>query len=166
NQRIESLLKRAIERDELSVVYQPLVAANSHTVVAAEALLRWESPIMGSVSPQHFIPVAEETGLIIDIGWYVLERACADAVQWNIGRDVKIAVSVNVAPRQLLAEDFVETVERILDDSGLAPGLLKLEMTESGLLENIERCRSTFNALRAMGIQISLDDFGTGYSAL
>ncbi len=166
HQIIAQSLKSAVSGKELFVMYQPLVDAITHEVVAAEALIRWENRDLGLVRPDQFIPIAEESDAIIDIGLFILTRACRDAASWNEKRRRAVAVSVNVSPKQLLRTDFVETVKRALSETGLAAHLLRIEVTESGLMENVEQCQLIFAELRSLGVKISLDDFGTGYSAL
>ncbi len=166
HQIIAQSLKSAVPGKELFVMYQPLVDAITHEVVAAEALIRWENRDLGLVRPDHFIPIAEESDAIIDIGLFVMNRACRDAASWNEKRRRAVAVSVNVSPKQMLRTDFVDTVKRSLSETGLAAHLLRIEVTESGLMENVEQCQAIFSELRALGVKVSLDDFGTGYSAL
>jgi diguanylate cyclase (GGDEF)-like protein len=159
---IEAELRSALAAgDQFRLVYQPLYAAASGEVVGAEALLRWQHPERGVVSPAIFIPIAEESGLIHAIGEWVLREACRSAVRWPIRR-----IAVNVSPTQFRSSGFAATVLQILKESGLQPGCLELEVTESVLLDSAEYSAQTFNALRAAGIRIALDDFGTGYSSL
>lgn len=166
HQIIAQSLKSAVASKEFFVMYQPLVDAITHEVVAAEALLRWENRDLGLVRPDRFIPIAEESDVIIDIGNFILQRACRDAVAWNERRGRAVAVSVNVSPKQMLHDDFVSIVMSVLSETGLPANLLKIEVTESGLMENVEKYQSIFSELRTLGVKISLDDFGTGYSAL
>ena len=164
--RIAALLRSAFARSEFHLAYQPLVDAQTGAVVAAEALLRWNSQELGVVGPDQFIPVAEENGMIIPIGTWTLEKACNDATDWcrTLGR--AISVAVNVSPRQLLAPGFAKLVADVLDRTGLEASLLKIEVTEGSLVADVELCRQVLQDLRALGVVLALDDFGTGYSAL
>jgi diguanylate cyclase (GGDEF)-like protein/PAS domain S-box-containing protein len=164
--RISHLLRRALERRELELVYQPIVDGTTGIVATLEALLRWHSPELGGVSPDVFIPIAEDTGLIQSIGAWVLKTACAEAVVWNRLRSRPVGVSVNVSPRQLLAIGFVDLVSETLSEMGLNPSLLKIEITETCLAQDRVTCQSVLSALAALGIILALDDFGTGYAAL
>jgi EAL domain-containing protein (putative c-di-GMP-specific phosphodiesterase class I) len=160
-------LHRALEREELVVLYQPIFEVPSGEVVAAEALLRWRHPRRGLVMPAEFIPLAEETGLIAPIGIWVLEQACLEATRWReCGLDHEIAVAVNVSPRQLQRGAFVEEVQRVLTRTGLSPWSLVLEVTESLAIEEAEGATGRLQELRDLGIRIALDDFGTGHSSL
>lgn len=159
---IEAGLRFALPRGELRLVYQPLVGLKENRITCFEALLRWELPERGAVSPTEFIPIAEETGLIVPIGEWVLREACRTAAQWP--GDVRLAV--NLSPVQFKAKYLFETVEAALRDSGLPPARLELEITESLMLADNEYTLRTLHQLRAMGVRISMDDFGTGYSSL
>jgi diguanylate cyclase (GGDEF)-like protein/PAS domain S-box-containing protein len=164
--RIAHLLRRAVERRELQVVYQPIVESISGETVMLEALLRWHSAELGSVSPELFIPIAEDTGLIQAIGAWTMKVACDEAAAWNMGRPRPIGVSVNVSPRQLLGPGFATYVARTLKESGLPAHLLKIEITETCLAQDIDACRRILDDIAGMGVLLALDDFGTGYSAL
>ncbi|WP_234679485.1 bifunctional diguanylate cyclase/phosphodiesterase [Bradyrhizobium monzae] len=159
---LEMDMRAALQRDEFQPYYQPIRDVASDRVVAFEALLRWNHPQRGLISPINFIPLAEETGLIIQLGELVLHRACADAATWpdNIG------VAVNLSPVQFKNPNLIASVTEALEKSGLAARRLELEITESVLLQNSEATLTTLHELRAMGVRISLDDFGTGYSSL
>lgn len=160
---IELDLGKAIERNELSVVYQPLAEAQGTKTIGYEALLRWHHPQRGMVPPDIFIPVAEARGSILQIGEWVLERACAEAVSW----DDLLFVAVNVSPVQVQrGADFAAMVERILVRTGLAPARLELEVTEGVLIREAEAILEALGRLRDLGVRIALDDFGTGYSSL
>ena len=162
---IANLLRRALGRRELYLVYQPLVEIGSRRTVAVEALLRWESDEMGAVSPARFIPIAEDAGLIDDLGAWVLDQACAEAVNWQ--RDLPCRLAVNVSPLQLQTPvDFRRSVDRALERSGLAPELLELEITERVLLRDQPTISALLADLNRAGVRLSIDDFGTGYSAL
>ena len=163
--RLESALRRAVERCELTLAYQPIVALGDRSVAHVEALLRWEHAELGHVSPGDFIPVAEETGLIIPLGRWVLERACRDAAEWQ-GAGAHASVCVNISPRQLAQPDFADIVADVLEVTGLAPSRLGLEITESVLMEQGDRPLEVLSRVRALGVSVILDDFGTGYSSL
>lgn len=158
---VENDLRAAIERDELRVAYQPIVNNSGETIVGVEALCRWTHPVRGEISPAEFIPIAENSGLIIALGEWMLRRACIDGNAW---RDVM--VSVNVSPLQFRRADFVDVVERILSETGFEPTRLELEVTESTLLGNVDTAELAMFRLKALGVRLALDDFGTGYSSL
>ena len=165
---IESSLRRAIERRELRLFYQPVVSLERGGVVGVEALLRWQHPHRGLLEPSEFIDVAERSGLIVQIGEWVLEEACRQAAAWHAaapGEDA-IHVSVNLSPVQIVRSDIAASVARILSATGLDPGLLELEVTERMLFEDGEACARALGELKALGISLVLDDFGTGYSSL
>ncbi|MCE7987388.1 MAG: EAL domain-containing protein [Caldilinea sp. CFX5] len=165
--RIEAELRNALSRNELTVYYQPIVDTRSLLMVGAEALLRWHHPELGMVSPAKFIPVAEETGLIIPLGWWVLRSACQQARQWLESFPYQpVVLSVNLSSRQFLHPELFQQIRQILQETGLPPHLLKLEITESLLISDRVTMQTRLNQLRAMGVQLSLDDFGTGYSSL
>lgn len=163
---LENDLRRAIERNEFTVVYQPVVSIASGDIVAMEALVRWTHPEHGCLLPAQFIPVAEETGLIVQIGHDVLAMACRDAVRWNRSGNGQVRVSVNISPRQFRHPEIVEQVVSALSQSGLDPGMLLLEITESLMVEDVEGVRVTLDRLREIGVHVAVDDFGTGYSSL
>ncbi|MFT4117009.1 EAL domain-containing protein [Bradyrhizobium sp.] len=159
---LEMDLRAALQRNEFEVHYQPIRDVASDRVVAFEALLRWNHPLRGMISPVGFIPLAEETGLIIQLGEYVLRSACADAATWPDG----VGVAVNLSPVQFKSPNLIASVTAALKESGLTARRLELEITESVLLQNSEATLATLHELRSMGVRISLDDFGTGYSSL
>jgi diguanylate cyclase (GGDEF)-like protein len=159
---LQDELKNALERQEFTVVYQPQVDLSSSELVGAEALLRWESPTRGPVPPSDFIPLAEETGLIVALGEHVLREACMEAVHWPSAAKV----AVNISSIQFERSDLVGIVERALADSGLPPSRLCLEVTESLFIQDAAVVSEALTRLRALGIEIALDDFGTGYSSL
>ena len=163
----DQALRQAVENGELRLVYQPKVALDSDRIMGVEALLRWEHPELGTVSPMDFIPLAEETGLIVPIGAWVLEEACRQWCQWRESFPDRspLLVAVNVSGRQLDAA-LVEYVEGVLARSGMDPATLCLEVTESVVMDNIETTIGVLRALSALGVKLSLDDFGTGYSSL
>ncbi|MBF8176716.1 EAL domain-containing protein [Herminiimonas contaminans] len=166
--RLELLnrLRQAISNEDFVLHYQPKVCLASHKITGAEALVRWNSAHSGMVSPASFIPLAEETGLIIPLGEWVLRTACRQNRAWQESGYPAIPISVNLSPRQLARGDIVEVVERILDETGLQPQYLELEITESVMTTDVEKSFALLTRLRALGVKISLDDFGTGYSSL
>ncbi len=164
--RLESDLRRALELNQLEVYYQPQSSFATGQIVAMEALVRWHHPTRGMVSPAEFIPLAEETGIIIALGDWVLRTACAQLKAWHNEGLPPLRVAVNLSVRQLLQKDFSRTVEAVLADTGLAPHLLELEITESTLMENAQDTLTALHRLRSLGVRLSIDDFGTGYSSL
>lgn len=163
---LEVKLRRALEQGSLSLHYQPQLATRSRRLVGVEALLRWDDPELGSVPPERFIPVAEESGLILPIGEWVLRTACIQARAWQDAGLVLPRVAVNLSGRQFRDRDLVATVRDTLGSARLDPQHLELELTESMLMQDELRTRRTLEALKAMGIHLSIDDFGTGYSSL
>ena len=163
---IESKLRKALERNELLIHYQPIVDAQTGSIVGVEALLRWQDSEFGLVRPDEFIGLAEASGLIVPFGKHILRRACEQNVAWQSAGLPPITVSVNVSARQLKERSLVQTVQRALDDSGLGPEHLVLEITESVLVESIEATTKVLQRLRSIGVRLSIDDFGTGYSSL
>ncbi|MFN8521555.1 MAG: EAL domain-containing protein [Chloroflexota bacterium] len=165
---LEADLRHAIERDELRVLYQPIVSLESGRVLEAEALVRWQHPRHGLVSPGRFIPIAEETGLVVPIGNWVLEEACRQTHIWNTryGGERAITVGVNLAARQLMQPDLVTQVADVLLRTGLEPARLKLEITESVLVQDTAAAIERMMGLKWLGVQLAIDDFGTGYSSL
>ena len=162
---MENALRKAIELDQLRAYYQPVVDIQTREILGAEALLRWVHPEFGMVSPSEFIPLAEESGLIIEIGEWVLREACAQARAWHDCGHQIFSMSVNVSSRQFKDGAFLDTVRRALSDTGLSPQTLTLELTESLLLD-IEAVTVTLGRLRGLGVRIAIDDFGTGFSSL
>ncbi|MBP2301439.1 diguanylate cyclase (GGDEF)-like protein/PAS domain S-box-containing protein [Azospirillum picis] len=158
-------LRRALERNEFLVHYQPQVNLESGAVTGAEALIRWNHPERGMVPPGSFIPIAEDSGLIVPIGNWVLAEACRQAAQWRAA-GLSLSVAVNLSALQLQRSDLVRTVTQALADSGLDPLLLELELTESMLIQNTDQVIDNLRRIKAMGVQVSIDDFGTGYSNL
>jgi diguanylate cyclase (GGDEF)-like protein len=165
---LESDLHRAIERDELTLHYQPIFDLRSSEVTGVEALLRWEHPEKGMIPPGQFIPLAEDTGLIVPIGRLVLEQACRQLREWRdadlVGEN--LFVSVNLSARQLQDASLIPDVQRIIVESGINPQVLQLEITESVVMQDPEAMVARLNALKALGIKLAVDDFGTGYSSL
>jgi diguanylate cyclase (GGDEF)-like protein len=163
---LENELRRAIGRGEISVHYQPEFDVLTNRLVRFEALARWTHPTLGSIGPDKFIPVAEESGLIVSLGAYVMGCACAEALKWQGMVPYPVQVAVNVSSIQFRHDHFVEEVIEILDRVGLKPGLLQLELTESIMLTGIHRTSETMKRLKKLGIGLAIDDFGTGYSCL
>lgn len=166
-QRLEigRCLRGALERQELHVVYHPLVRADSGCIIGAEALLRWTSPELGDVPPGTFIPVAEQNGLIVDLGRWVLREACATLARWRLHQE-GFMMAVNVSPRQFKTSGFVALVKECLDEFQVPPQQLEIEITEGLLLRNQGEVRVILDELHALGVRLSMDDFGTGYSSL
>ena len=165
---MESDLRRAIDRDEIRVLFQPIVRLDDKSVVGFEALLRWEHPQKGHIGPAEFIPIAERSGLIIQLGLFVLERTARQLAQWQqqFGSQLPVFASVNVSSRQLLRHDLINDVKAVLTRNELMRGTLKLEITESLVMENPEYASQVLERIRDLGAGLSLDDFGTGYSSL
>jgi EAL domain-containing protein (putative c-di-GMP-specific phosphodiesterase class I) len=162
---IEDELKKAIRNDQFFLAYQPQIEAGR--VIGCEALIRWQNPSRGLVPPGEFIPIAEETGLILPIGQWVLQTACAQIAAWTADQSTRdIMLSVNVSARQFRQPGFVDDVLSALGKSGADAKNLKLELTETMLVDNVEDVSDKMNALKAHGLSFSLDDFGTGYSSL
>ncbi len=164
--QLENQLRKAIADRQLSVFYQPKLCLKTGRMQAVEALVRWDHPQLGSVSPSDFIALAEETGLIGAIGEFVLREACRQASEWRRAGLMPIRVSVNLSGHQLRQGNLVSLVRQVLEDTGLAPHCLELELTESQLLENVEYVIATFQQLNELGVKLAIDDFGTGYSSL
>ena len=164
--KLENHLHHALERGELSVHYQPQVKISDRKILGVEALLRWDHREFGNISPDKFIPLAEETGLIIPIGEWVLETACAQNRAWQVAGLPPVKISVNLSPRQFQDPHLVSRVGRILAKTGLEAKWLELEITESTIMQNVELARQSLHELLEMGVHISMDDFGTGYSSL
>jgi diguanylate cyclase (GGDEF)-like protein len=163
---LENNLREALGRDEFVVYYQPQVSVGSRQLVGTEALVRWRRPDQGLVSPAEFIPLAEDTGLIVPIGEWVLRTACAQMKAWIDGGAAGLSVSVNISPRQFRHSNLVEMVRRELGETGLDPSCLEVELTESTVMKNPGSAVETLRALRDMGVKVAIDDFGTGYSSL
>jgi diguanylate cyclase (GGDEF)-like protein/PAS domain S-box-containing protein len=163
---LENGLYHALERDEFLLHYQPQVDLRTGEIAGMEALVRWQHPKLGLVSPAMFIPVAEDSGLIVSLGEWVLRTACAQNKAWQLAGLKPISVAVNLSARQFRQPDLVEKVAVILDETGLDPACLELELTESLVMQDVEKTITTLGKLKAMGIKLSVDDFGTGYSSL
>jgi diguanylate cyclase (GGDEF)-like protein/PAS domain S-box-containing protein len=164
--RMESDLRRALDRGEVTAHYQPIVSLATGRVCGVEALARWRHPERGWVQPAEFVPAAEETGLILDLGRRVLAEACGRAGEWSAGETDRLHVSVNLSVKQLAQADLVEQVRRTLEETGMEPARLRLEVTESVLVDNPAAAAATLGRLKELGIRVWMDDFGTGYSSL
>ncbi len=163
---LETNLRRALELNEFTLHYQAKVNFKSGAITGVEALLRWQNPELGSVSPARFIPLAEETGLIVPIGKWVLRTACTQSVAWLRQGLPRVSMSVNLSMRQMNDEGLVREIEAVLADTGMDPELLELEVTESTIMHNAERAVRVLTAIKALGVRLAIDDFGTGYSSL
>ncbi len=164
--RLETDLRAAIGTPQCSVRYQPIVDVGSRRLAGFEALVRWKHPEQGWISPVEFIPIAEETGLIVELGEWVLREACARTRAWQVETSSGIFISVNVSPRQFSHPDLLQSIASALEDARLAPHHLKVEITEGVFIRDIDGAERTLDKLRDMDVQLSLDDFGTGYSSL
>ena len=163
---IETNLRFALERNELSLHYQAKLDFKTNAITGVEALLRWNNPALGVVTPTQFIPVAEETGLIVPIGRWVLKTACAQNVAWQRQGLPAVCIAVNLSLRQLLDENLIEDIEKALKNSGMSPGLLELEITESMVMHSPTRMIGVLAKIKNLGVRLAIDDFGTGYSSL
>ena len=161
----ETDLRRALEHGEFTLHYQPLIDLAAGRISGAEALLRWPQPDQRLMSPAEFIPIAEDTGLIIPLGEWVLLEACAQAQAWQ-ARHPGLRIAVNLSARQFRQKDLIGMIERVLAETGLAPSLLELELTESMLMHHAEETVAILTRLDEMGVHLAIDDFGTGYSSL
>jgi diguanylate cyclase (GGDEF)-like protein/PAS domain S-box-containing protein len=162
---LENQLRKSLKQNEFSLHYQPKVNLITGKILGVEALLRWEHPSLGMVSPAEFIPLAEETGLIVPIGKWVLREACRQCREWEEIGSNSISVAVNISVRQIQDDDFIEYVQTVLEETALDPALLELEITES-IMQDFDRTSRILNSLKDLGVTISIDDFGTGYSSL
>ena len=160
---LESGLRGVVERGELCLHYQPQVSLPEGTITGVEALLRWQHPEHGMIAPLRFIPIAEQTGLILPIGEWVIAEACRQAAEWG---DPDLVMSVNVSPRQLGVADFVDVVRRTLDETGLPADRLCLEITESAVLADADAAMVMLRDLKALGVRLAIDDFGVGHASL
>ncbi|MEO8458246.1 MAG: EAL domain-containing protein, partial [Chloroflexota bacterium] len=163
---LEAELRRAINENELVVYYQPQISIGDGSIVGVEALVRWNHPTRGLVAPMEFIPLAEEIGVIVPLGAFVLRQACEDAVQWQKDGLPPVRLAVNISHRQFSDQYFIESVRRIIKTAGLEPSLLELEITETAALRNVERTRAVAIDLAEMGVRLSIDDFGAGSTSL
>jgi diguanylate cyclase (GGDEF)-like protein/PAS domain S-box-containing protein len=164
--RIESALRNALERDEFVLHYQPQVDLASGEIVGMEALLRWQHPEMGMVAPSRFIGVAEETGLIVPIGAWVMRAACLQNQAWRQAGLGKLRVAVNLSARQFGAPNLIEAIRNVLAETGLAPACLEIELTESLFMSDVALAVELLHSMKGLGVNLSIDDFGTGYSSL
>ena len=163
--RIETCLRGALERGELSILYQAKIDMRTGEIRGAEALARWTHPELGAISPARFIPVAEECGLIVPIGRWAMTTACAQAVAW-LRQGLSLCLAVNLSPRQFLDPELVHHVKAVLDETGLPPSLLEIEITESVMMHDHDAAIAKMTAIRDLGVRLAIDDFGTGYSSL
>jgi diguanylate cyclase (GGDEF)-like protein/PAS domain S-box-containing protein len=163
---LETNLRRALERNELSLEYQAKLDFKTGMITGVEALLRWKNTSLGSITPTQFIPVAEETGLIVPIGRWVMKTACAQNVAWQRQGLPPICMAVNLSLRQLMDDNLLEDIKVALDESGMAPNLLELEITESMVMHNPDRLIELLTDIKKLGVRLAIDDFGTGYSSL
>ncbi|HUJ16055.1 MAG TPA: EAL domain-containing protein [Thermoanaerobaculia bacterium] len=163
---LENMLRKALSHRELVVFYQPVADIRTKSIVGVEALIRWQHPEMGLVSPAHFISVAEASGLIIPIGEFVLRTACKQTKLWQKRIDPDFTVAVNLSARQFAQANLPEEIAEVLEETGLAPHSLEIEITESNAMQNAENTIYTLRELKALGVRIAMDDFGTGYSSL
>jgi diguanylate cyclase (GGDEF)-like protein/PAS domain S-box-containing protein len=163
---IETNLRRALERNELSLKYQAKVDFKTGMITGVEALLRWKNTSIGLITPTQFIPVAEETGLIVPIGRWVMKTACAQNVAWQREGLPPICMAVNLSLRQLMDENLLKDIQAALDESGMSPKLLELEITESMVMENPAHMITVLTDIKKLGVRLAIDDFGTGYSSL
>jgi len=163
---VERHLRHALEKKQLKIHYQPQIELINGRIVGIEALLRWNSPDLGLVPPDRFIPVAEETGLIVPIGEWVLKTCCEQNKAWQDAGLTPVTISVNLSARQLQKKNLSGVIAGILQESGLKPCFLELEIVESMVMQNVESALAIMNELKGLGIQLAMDDFGTGYSSL
>ncbi len=163
---LENLLRVAVKKNEFILHYQPILDIKSRLITGAEALVRWQHPDLGLIPPAQFIPIAEESGLIVIIGEYVLSNACYQAKLWQKSGFPNLDLSVNLSAKQFKQENLVEMIKRMLNSTGFDPKLLKLEITESTIMGDVAKISDILNKLHAIGIRLSIDDFGTGYSSL
>lgn len=165
--KMEQHLQQALNRNELTLHYQPQININTKKIIGVEALLRWQNQEIGNVSPADFIPIAEETGLIVPIGSWVLRSACMQGMQWQKDGLDPMHIAVNISSRQIQHNtDFLQTLKLILNETGLSPDMLELEITESIMLQDIETTIKMLHEIKNLGVRFSMDDFGTGYSSL
>ncbi len=165
---LENDLRRAVENQEFQLHYQPIVSLKDQKITGFEALVRWQHPERGLIAPMEFIPVAEDTGLIIPLGWWVLKEACRQMRAWQLPFVVEppLTINVNLSGKQFAQTNLIEQIKQILDETGLEAGSLKLEITESCIIENLQSAALMLSQLQAIGIQVAIDDFGTGYCSL
>lgn len=164
--KLEEALEQALERDELSLHYQAKIEFRTGTITGVEALLRWRNSELGTIAPAHFIPVAEETGLILPIGRWVLRTACAQNVAWQRAGLGPVCMSVNLSPRQFADEQLLTDLDDTLRETGMDPALLELEITESMVMSSLDQAMARLTAIKKRGVRLAIDDFGTGYGSL
>jgi EAL domain-containing protein (putative c-di-GMP-specific phosphodiesterase class I) len=164
--RLDNSMPQGLASGDFYLHYQPQLDLKNNRVIAVEALLRWRHPEMGMISPDRFIPLAEENGFIIKLGEWVLRTACAQCAAWHAESQTPLRIAVNISGRQFNEPDFVDMVAAALNDNNLAPELLELELTESLLISNEQQALQKLQHLKKMGIYLAIDDFGTGYSSL
>lgn len=158
-------LRTALRKNELRLVYQPQYSLRDHKIIGVEALLRWRSEPFGEIPPDQFIPIAEETGLIVSIGQWVLREALMQAKRWA-DRGMPLRMAVNVSAVQIYRDNFALVLEEALRDTGVAPSLVEVELTETTIMADTEAILNTFDHIRCLGVSLAIDDFGTGYSSL
>ncbi len=163
---LESELVHALEGDGLTLYYQPIVNSKTGQIFGAEALLRWNHPKLGMISPLEFIPVAEDSGLIVPLGAWVLKEACKEARNWELDLGIRLYVFVNISMAQLKSENFVDMVRYVLEETKLSPERLVLEITETALTDPLQQTAVVFEEMKKLGVKLALDDFGTGYASL
>jgi EAL domain-containing protein (putative c-di-GMP-specific phosphodiesterase class I) len=163
---IRNGLRRALDRDEFVLHYQPQIDLGSGAVIGVEALIRWKHPELGMVVPNRFVPVAEESGLIVPIGHWVLREACRQAMAWQRAGLPELCMAVNLSAVQFKRGNVEQSVIDALEETGFNPALLELELTESILIQNVETVLASVKRLKLLGVKLSIDDFGTGYSSL
>ena len=159
-------MRRGLEQNEFLLHFQPKIDLTSRKVVGAEALIRWQHPQIGLIHPVEFIGIAEESGLIIQLGEWVLRRACEQQVRWREAGLASLQIAVNMSSRQFRQDDLASKVAQIILDTGIDPARLTLELTESMVMQDLNSTLATLRSLKNLGVSISLDDFGTGYSSL
>jgi EAL domain-containing protein (putative c-di-GMP-specific phosphodiesterase class I) len=166
--QMENDLRRAIDREELRVYYQPIVSLDNGQLAGFEALIRWQHPERGFINPSDFIPLAEDTGLIVPLGLWILKRACQQLCQWQwqSPSNRSLFMSVNLSGKQVAQPNLESEIAEILEEVRIEPRHLKLEITESAVMENADMAARLLKRLKALGVQLSIDDFGTGYSSL
>jgi predicted signal transduction protein with EAL and GGDEF domain len=164
---LEQALRHALDAEEFELYFQPAVRLSDGAMTHVEALVRWHRPGHGLVFPGVFIPLAEETGLIVPMGWWILEEACVQAAAWpDLPGGNKVEVAVNLSAKQLASPDLLPTITRVLDRTGLDPARLCLEVTESALVHDVEQAKTALNHIKSLGVHLAIDDFGTGYASL
>jgi EAL domain-containing protein (putative c-di-GMP-specific phosphodiesterase class I) len=162
---VVSQIRHAIEKEEFILYYQPIINLSSGKIIAVEALIRWEHPTRGFLTPYHFIDIAEKSGQISKIGKWVFEKACGQLKIWQ-EKDVNLKMSINLSGKRLFDENLIEDIKKTLKANGLKKGSVQIEITETAVMKNIQLAIGLLHQIRELGIQIALDDFGTGYSSL